>query len=165
MSQSVKIGMFTGVATVIYFLLFYFIDKPLLLHYGVFWSSMIVYLVGMYFAYKSASNNFESQLKNCFTVFLIANLIYYVFYYIMINIIDISLQDELRLQAIEALEWSKTYANSTAPSQLFDTAMEQAKTSSFRETPAKILMQMARGAIGGFLMAFGFTQLLRKIKI
>ncbi|MCR9290686.1 DUF4199 domain-containing protein [Saprospiraceae bacterium] len=103
-SKSRTYGILAGAGTVLYLLLFYLFDRSLFLNGGVTWSSLIIYLAFMYKAVvekrdaEGGEIEFKDALKPAFTVYVIANFIYYSFIYLMFNFFDpdlIGLQREL----------------------------------------------------------------------
>ena len=103
-SKTRTYGVLAGAGTVFYLLLFYFADRALFLNGGVIWSSLIIYLAFMYKAIVEERNalggdiEFKEAVKPAFVVFIIANVIYHSFIYLMFNFFDpalIDLQREL----------------------------------------------------------------------
>jgi len=132
---AVKYGLLTGFAVILYLLVFYLIDKPLVRHLGVVWSRLFVYIIGMFWAamiahrarggkkIKSAETSgkfnihdrddeeelpFRKMIGVPFLVFLIANAYYYVFIWWIMNVYDADLlQMHQELSHQEALEYFK----------------------------------------------------------
>ena len=110
-TKSVKYGFLAGVGAVAYILLFYFFSPRLMLSSVVLWSSLAIYLVAMWMAARRALEvgseltPFREALKAAFTVFVVANLLYYCFYYLLFTVIDPGLIDLQRELLAERLEW------------------------------------------------------------
>jgi Ca2+/Na+ antiporter len=106
-SKTRTYGILTGAGTVLYLLLFYFVDRSLFLNGGVTWSSLIIYLIFMFKAVREVRDaqggelEFREALKPAFTVYFIANVIYYSFLYLMFNFFDPELV-ELQREMLEA---------------------------------------------------------------
>jgi magnesium-transporting ATPase (P-type) len=108
LNESKKYGLLAGLATVGYFLLFYVIDRSLFLDWKVYWSSLLIYVFCMYracVATRSKNENevlsFPDGFRISFQTFIIANGIFYLFYYILFNFVDpglVDLQKELAQQ-------------------------------------------------------------------
>ena len=83
-----------GVGTVAYFLLFYFIDPRNMFMPWVSWSSLLLYIVCMWLGCKAfyQENNGNTSmrlfLREAFAIYVIANIVYYLFYYLMMEFID-----------------------------------------------------------------------------
>ena len=90
-SKTRNYGILAGAGTVIYLLLFYFVNKSYFVNGLVTWSSLIIYLVFMYKAIIDERNErggdieFKDAVRPAFLVYVIANLIYYSFLYSMFN--------------------------------------------------------------------------------
>lgn len=96
-SKTRTYGIFAGAGTVLYLLLFYFADKAYFVNGLITWSSVIIYLVFMYKAIIDERNKrggeieFKDAVRPAFLVYVIANLIYYTFLYLMFNFFDTEL--------------------------------------------------------------------------
>jgi hypothetical protein len=157
MKQTIlKYGIMAGVAVVGYFLLFYTINKTLMLGPYVQLPSYLVYFGFMFLASKSHFNlDFKQILKIAFGVFVVANLIYYAFDFYLFNLIDKSLGDiqkDLMLDYYKA--GAKTVQEASALTQSIENGdFHDIKTLSFG---------YARGAIGGFGMAILVAYLVKR---
>jgi len=89
-----KFGILAGVGTVIFLFLFYWIEKKLMLSPSVIWSTIFLYLIGMYMAAIEVRRenegyiDFRTALKAAFLVWVIANAIYHAYNYILFNFLD-----------------------------------------------------------------------------
>lgn len=141
-----KYGLIAGVGVIAYFLLFYSIDKGLMLHFGIWWSSMIIYLLAMIFAArKTGSFEFRAKVQATFTTFLVANAAFYVFYYLLFGIIDpqlTELQREILLQH---------------PGIGGDIAQQD-----LHVTLGRSFFYFCRSLIGGFVLAAGMAALVNR---
>jgi Protein of unknown function (DUF4199) len=108
LNESKKYGIIAGLVTVGYMSLFYVADRSLFLDWKVYWSSLLIYVFCMYRACivtRSKNVNEVLQFPEGFSIsfqtFIIANIIFYLFYYILFNFVDpglIDLQKELAQQ-------------------------------------------------------------------
>jgi len=101
--QALKYGVFAGILTIIYLSGIYLysemsLEKQLMVHPYVTFSRQLIYLFFMFLAIKNNINKevrsaLSEYIKPAFVTFLVANLIFYVFYYVMFKHIDTSLMD------------------------------------------------------------------------
>ena len=148
-------GIIAGVAVVGYVLLFYFFDKQWALTPSIRFSSLIVYALFMYLTIKNVREpDFKVLLRGAFSVFLIANAIYYVFDFVLFNYIDKSLIDMEKEMAIEM------YRPSTPINEIFD--MEQGIRNAVAHNFSSNSMQFARWAILGFGVSLLVSYLVKR---
>lgn len=148
-------GIIAGIAVVGYVLLFYYMDKKLALSASVRFSSLLVCALFMYLTIKDVREpDFKVLLRGAFAVFLIANALYYVFDYVLFNIIDKSLMDMEKEMAIEM------YRPSTPINELYD--MEQGIRNAQAHNFSSNLMQFARWTILGFGVALLVSYLVKR---
>ncbi len=157
-SIAIKYGWIAGVSTVAYFLLFYFINPRLLFNPFVYWASLGVYLALIWRALqvekeqKEGVLDFKQALRSAFLVFVIANLIYYVFYYLLYNWIDpglVELQEEVMRESLEQ-------AGGMLPEEQ-KKEMLRSLEEGLKIEPSTVLLTYARSLIGGFLLALGLA--------
>jgi len=93
-NHAIKFGIFAGVGTVVFLFLFYWIEKTLMLSPSVIWSTIFLYLIGMYMAAVEMRKenegyiDFRTALKAAFLVWVIANAIYHAYNYLLYNFLD-----------------------------------------------------------------------------
>lgn len=139
MSKKYIFGTAAGTATTVLFLLFYWIDRPMILHPGLWWGSLVIYLVFMYRAVKAVpAGDFKAALQPAFLTFVIANAIFYLFYYGMFGVFDTGLVD-LQRQMLEN-------------NPMFE---KVAENSDLRVTPGNTFFRYCYSLIGGFILALG----------
>ncbi len=98
-SKSRTYGIIAGGGTVLYLLLFYFADAANIHNPAIVWSSLIIYLACMYKAVIERKNDlggsieFRDAASAAFVVYLIANIMYYGFIYLMFKYFDPELVD------------------------------------------------------------------------
>ena len=88
---SLKYGLIAGGSVVLYFLLFYFLDKENFFKTWVASVSLIIYVI---FMAKAVSDQRTAQediislrdaISVAFLTFIIANIVYYIFYYFLMQ--------------------------------------------------------------------------------
>lgn len=86
-----KYGIIAGLGFIAYFLLFYFIDKTMMMGLTVSWSSLIIMIFCIILAIQQERSlnggliAFKPALRSGFLVVVISNLMYYAFFYLMTN--------------------------------------------------------------------------------
>lgn len=135
-----------GVLTVGYFLLFYFINRALLLNPWVWWGSLTIYLVFMFRVVQQLDTAaFRQSLQGAFLVFVIANAIFYLFYYLLFSVFDPGLVD---LQG-ELLEGNPLWEGGNTELDL-------------SVTMGRVIFSFAYSLIGGFILALLVSAVARK---
>ncbi|NUO03450.1 MAG: DUF4199 domain-containing protein [Saprospiraceae bacterium] len=105
--KSVLYGTYAGLATIAYFFIFYSVSPETMLHWGVNLSSFIFYIAAMYLAvWKSGQADFRLALREAFTVFIVANALYSLFYYFMFKYFDPKLVD-LQYEMMRSSGWTE----------------------------------------------------------
>ena len=88
-TDTTKQGLWAGVGAIAYLLLFYVLHKAWMLHPLAYYSSLLIYL---FFMYRTAEAvrvkqggviGWKEALRPAFTVFLLANVLFYLFYWAM----------------------------------------------------------------------------------
>ncbi|MFK7808218.1 MAG: DUF4199 domain-containing protein [Saprospiraceae bacterium] len=161
MNPSKKYGIIAGVATVGYMLLFYLIDRTLILNMKVYWSSLLIYFICMYKACMEIRSSHENEvlhlkdaIRASFITFLIANAIFYIFYYILLNFVD---PDLVKLQVEIAQQMYLDIMGEERAKPMLDRMEEEG----FEMTFSKTFFEYAKGAIAGFVFSLligGFTR-------
>ena len=145
-----------GLAVVGYFLLFYFMDKTMMLGAYVQVGVLLLYFGFMYLAAKHyADLEFKKLLKIAFGVFVLTNLFYYAFDYYLFNIMDKSLAD---IQKDMMLDYYKTGAKSVEESAVMS---ENINKGDFHNA-STLIFGYARGAIGGFGLSILVAYLVKE---
>jgi hypothetical protein len=161
-SHAIKFGVFAGLGTLMFLFLFYWIEKQLMLSPGVIWSTMFLYILGMYMAgVESRKENggfidFKTALKAAFLVYVIANGIYHLYNYVLYNFLD---PDMLNVQ--------KAFLENNM--EQIEGMMGEDWAKQFREGIDKLNYNMAdvisayiSSLIGGFLLAAIIARIVRK---
>lgn len=143
-------GLIAGLITVTYFLLFYTVNPRIMLGSIVWWSSLVIYLIAMVLAVKKRASKAEnyitlrSALQTGFLVFVIANLLFYTFFYLLFGLFDPSLVD---------LQKEMMSANPAVADEL--------NTKDFSVTLSGTFFNYLYSLIGGFLLALGIAAVMK----
>ncbi|MDX1665981.1 MAG: DUF4199 domain-containing protein [Saprospiraceae bacterium] len=150
-----KYGLLGGLATVAYYLLFYFIDQRWMLSPWVAWSAMLFYPVAMVLALRQDRSQsdgpyaFKQGLRTGFAVYVIADVIYYAFYFVLFKYVDPGLVDVQQEMFLESLENNPNLFGETNVENL----RRQFQQSEYKLTVGSVLQSLGLGLIGGFLIA------------
>jgi hypothetical protein len=148
-------GILAGIASAAYGFLVYSIQKATFLSMGFYASSMLIYAFLMYFtAIKAKNEDFKVVLRTAFSVFLIANAVYYCFDFALFNHIDKSLAT---MQADAAIAYLKP--NTLLEEQI---KMEENIRSADIHNVASLFKQYLKAAIGGFILSFLIAYLIKR---
>lgn len=152
----IKNGIMAGVVAIGYVLLFYYINKEWLFTGTFVFSSLLFYLFFMYQAAKTvAKEDFKIVLRAAFGVFILANVIYYAFDYVLFNMIDKSLID---VQKESMIQYYASGAKSVEDQNQLSQSIEDAQFHDFKG----IAFNFAKGAIGGFGLAIVISFLIKR---
>jgi len=108
-NSSVKWGLIAGLGVMVSSLLFYLVDVNLFFTASSY-LAWVVYIVCMVFAVRDQTKaqggfiSFKEVFSTAFVVYVISSLMYYIFYYLMFNVIDPSLLDIQREMTVEMME-------------------------------------------------------------
>jgi hypothetical protein len=156
MNRTVLIfGIVAGIATVGYYLLFYMMQPDWMLGGGVYFSSLLIYGVGMYAAIKDKVEvDFKSLLRSAFIVFLIANVVFYIFDFVLFKIIDPGMAERQANLAIAMLE----------PHTPIEQQVEMRKNIENTDLHSfgYIAYRYAKGTLGGFGIAAFVAYLVKR---
>ena len=90
--MAIKFGIIAGLATIATFLLAYTISIDAFLSQWIYWGTMLFYVIAMVLLANKVVDqgavHFREIVRPLFICFLIANLIYYTFYFIMITYVN-----------------------------------------------------------------------------
>jgi Protein of unknown function (DUF4199) len=156
MKQNIVInGTMAGIAVIGFYLLFYFFKTDALFNIGVYISSLLIYAFFMYRAARNTdTQDFKMLLRAAFSVFLIANVFYYVFDFILYKKIDLSLAEQQKELAI-------TLFQKNTPIEQQPTMLKNIEEADIH-TPYYLLKLWTRGAIGGFGLAVLMAYLVKR---
>lgn len=152
----IKNGIIAGVAVIGYVLLFYYTHKEWLFTAGFVFSSLLIYLFFMYQAAKQVANeDFKMVLKAAFGVFVVTNVIYYGFDYVLFNMIDTSL---IYIQKESMIQYYASGAKSVQDQNQLSESIGEAQ---FHDIKG-LAFNFAKGAIGGFGLAIMISILIKR---
>ncbi len=152
---SLKYGLIAGGIVVLYFLLFYFLDKESMLKMWVAYSSILIYVLFMAKTVKDQRElmediiSFRDAISVAFLNFIIANVVYYIFYFFIIKS-DLALVEMLKQSTIEF--YQKMGQDTAEIEKNFEVGF------------STILLSFARGAIGGFILSLIIAGTMRRGK-
>lgn len=175
-SIGIRYGLMAGVVTIIIYFIAYLIDKTLFIQSSVLWiSTMVIYLIAMRLASIEARNaffanpdtstssySFSNAIQPAFVVFLIAQIIYVLFQFLMTRLIDPSLIELTREIAIEQLETGSQWYLKFLPEDALETAKEQVEEQDFTPKISTTLLSLAFSLLGGFLISCIYGLVFKK---
>ncbi len=162
-NQGIKYGVIGGIGIILYMLLFFIIDKEMMLSPWVYWAGMIVYITAMFaaiFASKKAKDGeitAQEGMKEAFTCFLIANLFFYIFYMVLFNWISPEMADLQKDMSLELLKSTESFY----PPEKFVEMKKDMESADFKVTLGGSVFGLAKGAIGGFVLSFLMGRMIR----
>ncbi|MEQ8706486.1 MAG: DUF4199 domain-containing protein [Phaeodactylibacter sp.] len=160
-NRGVKYGIIAGGITVGIYLLFYLINKELVFNSFLNWATVGLYLA---IAWKSIDDErqalggkleFQQALKVGFTVFVVANLVYYLYYYLLHGVFDPGLEEVQRAVMSETLEARKGMLSE----EQYDAFKESLEGDGLKVGLQNTLLTYARSLIGYFLISLGLAAL------
>ncbi len=160
---AIKYGIIAGVGVVAYFLLFYLTSVELFFNPVVNWGVLVVYLAGMVKACADQRKlqkdfPFKDALRTAFLTFAIASLAFYIFNYLLFNVIN---PDLAEVQKEILVEQMGKMAGRLQLSELKDQIKEFAKQD-FRITIRNTMMSLAQSLIGGFVLSLAVAGLMKR---
>ncbi len=164
---SLRYGIAAGIATVCFFLSFYFIQKELIFNTSVYYSSLIITLVCMWLAgirlQLQKNLDFSSLLPQLFLVFILSEICYFTWYYVMVNHIDPSLLDFQKKQMLQSFQDLKSHTNDIKEIQSWNDSIQSLEKNGLTSISiSSVLLQMGRGIIGGFVLSYLLTFVLNR---
>ncbi|MFZ4543807.1 MAG: DUF4199 domain-containing protein [Saprospiraceae bacterium] len=164
---SIKWGILAGIGTIALLMCFYSFNKALIFNTWVYFGSLLVTVFIMWqVGNKLLLNtdiNFSNLLKQLFLIFVLSELIYYVWYYTMVNYIDTTLLDFQKQQMLIAYEALKAKATDIQEVQQWSNMIHELETKGLAEVNlSSVLLQMGRGIIGGFVLSYLLTFILQR---
>lgn len=157
---SLKYGLLGALAVVVYFFLVYTAKKELFLNPLAQWSSMVLYIALMLkasmddVAANGSNRDFREIVRTPFTVFVIINLGYWMFYY-GLHLADPELLSMELGQQMAFLK--KQLTDGTGDPEQAAKIREQIQsleaTKDLKQPLGPVLLQMAIGALGGFALS------------
>lgn len=151
-------GILAGVGLVLYFLLFYYLDKNRMMDAWVSWTSLFIVLACTFLAVsqqRKANNSiieFKEALKTGFIVIVLSNLLYYTFFFLLLKT-DPELVTILKQNGMD-------FYKSILPKEEW-AAMEKTYEN-FSFGLSDVLQYFAKSTIGGFFIALLVAALLKR---
>ncbi len=116
-NKALRYGLIAGLVTTLYFGGIYLyseisLEKQLMVHPYVTFSKHLIYLIFMFLCMKSTVDKENAKelsvwIKPAFITFLMANLIFYIFYYLMFKYVDNTLMEASMEYMLDYLPDSK----------------------------------------------------------
>lgn len=153
---AIRNGLYAGVATIGYFLLFYFIRKELMLNAVVFAASTLIFLFFMVLACRQEREQrgedgypFALSLKTAFTTYVVAATLYYTWYHLMFAYLDPQLVEIQKQILIDRVDQFEGVLGDQRAEDVRDAYREQGIEVSFSNT----LFSLAQSMLFGFILA------------
>jgi hypothetical protein len=157
-------GIAAGIICVGWYLGFYFLEKKLFFHLGVYWGSWLPFAAAMLFAALRERSQAEGEyswqqaLRACFSVFVVGAAIFQVFYFVFFNYGDPGLAT---LQQEVIRENLARYQEQLGPS-VSEQLGKGANVAELEYGVRTALLTFARSTIGGFLVSLAMAFLAKK---
>lgn len=163
-SNAVRYGLFAGLGTIAVMLLLYMVNAEMIFGWAL-QATWLVYLFCMYKAVADTKNENDGfiSLREGFTaafiVFAIANLMYIVFYFVLVNVIDPSLMEIQIEKGVEAVEKVAQFAGMSE--EELESAIEEVEKG-MQPNLGQTLLGYAISLIGGAIPAVIIAAILKK---
>ncbi len=156
---SIRYGVLAGISVIIYMLVFYFYDVKVMLGPSVFWSTTLLFIIGMFFAAREERKvrefmTFREILPVAFVTYLVANLFFYDFLYILFNFVDPSLPELQRQVSLETIQ-------DAGFTEYVEEAIDEIEKMPAEFTLGQAIFGYLRSAIFGFLLSLIIAGLTR----
>ncbi len=165
MKASIRFGLISAGITLGFYVLFYFLNKKVMVGPISHWLTLIVVVVCMLLAVRAersqteAAYPFKIALKSAFIVFLITTVSFHIFYYLFFAVIEPELID---LQIQENLKWTKWLGETTFGLDPEDPAYQKLENMDHQLTIGNTLFSLGRSIIGGFLIALPIAGMFKR---
>lgn len=161
---AIKYGLIAGVGVVAYYLLFYYTNVRLFFNPVVAWGSLVIYLAAMAKACLDDRNSspdgypFLLGLRMAFATFAVTSAVYYLFNYLLYNVLD---PDLVEVQKEILFEQIANMAKRFEMSDMKD-SIKDFKEQDFSVTIANSFLGWGWSLIGGFLLSLGVAAVMRR---
>lgn len=161
LNRDVLYGVAAGVSTILFSSAMYSIDKELFIGSMAFWVNTIILILFAGLAMMHSRSGleelagFKDLLKVGFIVYMIGNLIYYIFYFIMMTEVDPGL---VEIQKAQAIEFFIRRAGGDETAEI----VKYAQNKDYSWTFANTLFAYARGIIFGFVVSAILSLMLKE---
>jgi hypothetical protein len=166
---TLKYGIIAGLLVVFVMLGFYLFDKALIFNTFVYYGSLIVPLLAMWMLgtqlQLSQNIDFPALLRQVFLVFILSEIIYYIWYYVMVNYIDTGLLEFQKQQMLASYQAMRANATDIKEIQSWNEMIQLLEKNGLPSVSlTSVLLQMGRGIIGGFILSYVVAFLLNRRK-
>lgn len=154
-SRGFKFGLYAGISVVLLFSAIYLVDKEWFFNPFLYWASVGVYLA---FGWKLLEDErraaggklpLQQGLRTVFLMFVVANLLYYIFHYTLYTFIDYDLtqlQKEVMAETLE--QWKESM-----PQEEYRKRKEAMSGDGIAVTLPSTALQYAWSLVGYFLLS------------
>lgn len=157
--NGIRYGVLVGICVMAYLFIFYLYDEQTMLSHSVFWSTFLLYFMGMFFAAREERKmkefiTFREALSVSFVTYLVANIFFFSFIFILFNFVNPELpaiQKEISIAQIEASGFGEQFAEQ----------IEAIKDTPDEFTFMQAVSRYIASAIGGFFLSLLVAGLTR----
>lgn len=156
-----NLGLFSGLVTCIYFLIFYVIDKQLFFNPLVFWGSFLILFASfgaVIFHHQTLPFSFIIALRNFFYLFFLNSAFYNVLYFVMTNYIDVQLID-IQYNVIKNGLESSALLSGTEQQNAWKISKDELSNNL---KPGTIFFSFIQGLPAGFILSMLSAYLFKK---
>jgi hypothetical protein len=155
-------GTVAGIGTILFLTGFYAYRKELFFNTYVYYGSLSVTILCMWLASSKLLDRSEGRfsfiLKNLFLLFVVSEIIYYTWYFYLINYLDKPLLEVQKMQMIQYLADLKMKTTDIEESRQLTQSIQELETKGLPEVSVNsVLLQLGRGIIGGFVLSYLLT--------
>jgi hypothetical protein len=165
MNQNIiKYGLYAGAGTIAYLLLFYYMDPRMMFNTWVQWSYRVIFIAAMVAATlverRAAEDgfSFRQAVRPAFGVYVVASLIYLIFFYVMFNYVNTDLPE---IQRAVLVEQSQFLAEKLGMVEMQE-QMEQIKVEDLQVTFRNSSLDFMWRLIFGFILSAILALILRR---
>lgn len=156
MRTEYRFGILAAGSTLVIYTLTYLISKRLMLGPLTHWLSLFAVVVFMVMACRTERDAtektypFKIALRTAFLVFLFNTIIFHVFYFFLLGILDPSLLDLQKEMSIEQTKWLSENVFQIDPD---DPAFQGLENMDNKLTLGSLFVALGQSIIGGFIIA------------
>ncbi len=156
--NEITAGLMAGMATILVLFIAHQIEPIWMLNPILFWGTLIFYFLGMMGAcllikrQRQGILPFKNAVSSAFLTFLVANLVFYVFYYFMFNVFDPNL-------SLLQKDLTRAYYEENFNAMELRRYLAELEETEITVDFGTIISGFVQGAIGGFLLSLivGFS--------
>lgn len=163
------LGFAAGIGTILFMMAFWSFRKELLFDSKVYYGSLSVTILFMWIAGNKLLThpelNFSILLKNLFALFIVSEIIYFSWYFYLVNYLDTQLLDVQKMQMISYLQQLKEKSTDIGEVQQFNQSIQELEKNGLPEVSIQsVLLQLGRGIIGGFVLSYFLSHVILRRK-